>query len=181
MATLLLIASLCIVAVASCLYQHVVAHHPDRVSANAPLRFDRGGAGGELESPLVPGTVDVFLITHHYRVARRVLVDDGAAAGPPGAQRTALVRTVVGDRMECAVDVVDAHTMTADRHQLVCAWRDFVHRGDDVFAALGQPGPCGLDGHLEHPHLTFEDGNRLREVIGGNAVFEHDGFARRFR
>ena len=63
-----------------------------------------------------------------------------AAAGAARAQRTALVRAVVRDGVERAVDVVDADAVAPDRHQFVCARRDFVDGGDDVLAALREPG-----------------------------------------
>ena len=44
--------------VPSGLNQDVVADNPDRIGADTPLGFDRGGAGRELETPLVPGAED---------------------------------------------------------------------------------------------------------------------------
>src|SRR5581483_11988770 len=93
-------------------HQDVVADDPDRVGADAPLRLDRGRPGRELETPLMPRTVDVFEVADHDGITRHVLVHDGSAAGATGAQRPALMRAVVGDGVETAVDVVNTDTVT---------------------------------------------------------------------
>jgi hypothetical protein len=64
---------------------------------------------------LMPRAVDVLEVTHHHRIARHALVDDGATARPARAQRTALVRTVVRDGIERAVDGVDPDARPSDR------------------------------------------------------------------
>src|SRR4051794_2969645 len=89
-------------------HDDVVALDPHRVGADAPLRLHRGGAGGQLETPLVPGAVDPLAVLDGGRATGGGLVDHRPAGHPARAQRAALVRAVVGDRPERAGDVVDA-------------------------------------------------------------------------
>ena len=125
----------------------------------------------------MPGAVDVLQVPDHGGVTGGAFVDDGAAAGSSGAQWSALVRTVVGDGIEGAIDVVDADSVASDRHQFISAGCDFVDGGDGVLAALRQSGPLDFSWHSEHPHLTLENRDGIRQVIGRNAVFEHDRLA----
>src|SRR6185312_14182241 len=99
-----------------------------------------GGAGSELEPPLMPRAVDELPITDHHRVTGHTLVDDRLSAKPSRAQGTALMWAVVRDCVEGAVDVVHPDAVPADRHQFVGARGDLVDGSDDVLAPLRQPG-----------------------------------------
>src|ERR1700679_702381 len=101
--------------------QDLVADHPDRIGANAPFRLHGGGAGRQLEAPLVPRAVDELEVAHHDGVTGGVRVDDVAAARAAQAQRPALVRAVVGDGVERPVDVVDADAVPSDGDDLALA------------------------------------------------------------
>src|ERR1700758_233736 len=97
----------------------------------------------------MPRAVDVLEIAHHDRVTGGSLVHDGASPGASRAQWPTLVRAVVGDGIEGAVDVVDPHAVPADGHQLVATRWDLVYCCDDMLAALGEaglgpPGGCPL-------------------------------------
>jgi hypothetical protein len=82
----------------------------------------------------MPGAVDPLAVPDERGAADGLLVHDRAAALASLAQRPALVRAVVGDRVERALDVVDADAVPAD--------------GQDPVGALGN----SLDGaDLELP------------------------------
>src|SRR5690242_11939149 len=122
----------------SCMHQHILADDSDLIGTDTPLRYDRRGPRREPETRSVPRAVDELQIAHHHRVTGYGVVHDGATARAAGAQRAALVRTIVRDRIERAVDVVDPDTVAPDRHQLVCARRNLVDRGDNVLTPLRQ-------------------------------------------
>lgn len=86
------------------------------------------------------------------------------------------MRAEVRDRIERSIDVVHADSVMPDWHELVRAGRDFIDRGNNVLAALGQPGPLLVVTHLEHPHLSLEGRDRVGQVVGLQSVFEHHRF-----
>src|SRR6201999_1418000 len=115
-----------------------LVEHLHRVGPDAPFGLDRGGAGCQLEAPLVPGAVDELAVADHSGPARSVVGDHAPAVHPSGAQGASLVRAVVRDRIENAVDVIDPDAVPADGGDAMLAGRDLVLPADNVLSALRQ-------------------------------------------
>src|SRR6201996_4298116 len=131
----------------------LLVEHLHRVGADAPFGLDRSGAGGQLEAPLMPGAVDELAVANHPGPAGGVVGDHAPAVHAPGAQGATLVRAVVRDRIEDAVDVVNPDAEPADGKDAMLAGRDLVLRADHVLPALRQRvGLAGLgDRHALPP------------------------------
>src|SRR5262249_47261187 len=110
------------------------------IRAHAPLRLHRRRPRGERDAPLVPGAVDPLAVLHGRRAADGAVVDDRPAGLASLAERTALVRAVVRDRVERPLDAVDADAVPAHRQDPLRPFGELVDRTDDELLLLPDRG-----------------------------------------
>ena len=91
-----------------------------------PFRIGEVATRGDVEFPIVPRAPNDLTFPYPTQPTGLVGREFGGAAEQTQTERSALVRAVVGDRVQCAADVVHPDAELADVHQFHRTRRYFV-------------------------------------------------------